>query len=91
MCPEDLPPSIAPDLRGGSLSIMNATKEGNELHDLEDANLIGDLDRSHNMYSTWFARQRPATARELSAKTTYTLLPIALLPMINQPPLFRKR
>ncbi|KAF6217861.1 hypothetical protein HO133_006273 [Letharia lupina] len=65
---------------------MNATKEGNELHDLEDANLIGDLDRSHTRYSTWFARQRPAPAQELSAKTTYTLLPIALLPMINQPP-----
>jgi hypothetical protein len=34
-------------------------EETDQLHILEEASLIGDLDKVHNIYSTLFAKQRP--------------------------------
>ena len=48
-----------PDGRGGSPSKANPDEQSDELHDLKEASEIGDLDRLHTIYSTWFAKQRP--------------------------------
>lgn len=64
-------PPVTPDGKGGLLAtgaIVNADEETYELPGLEEADLVDDLDKLHNVYSTWFAKQRPEPSTRMVCK-----------------------
>ena len=69
------PPSLTtPEERGQSPqspSKVNTDKPSDELRDLEEASVMGDLDRLHTIYSTWFAKQRPEPSTGIICKNPF--------------------
>ena len=66
--PKNAGPQILPDRRDESHPTINVDEGINELHALEEASSIGDINNLHTLYSNWFAKQRPEPSTGIVSK-----------------------